>query len=98
MQSARLGLKPKPVTTIKDEDGNLCGSAAELGHQWRRHFSKVFNIESAFSIGIAESVEQQDVSEELADPPTLLVLQHAISRLLSGKLPGQSHILPEMVF
>eukprot|EP00117_Sycon_ciliatum_P015630 scpid74294/ scgid15399/ Craniofacial development protein 2; p97 bucentaur protein len=97
LQDARSGLKPIPSMAILDENGNICTSPAEQGQRWSRHFTKVYNIPSTFDSGVIDQVEQQDIVEELGEPPNLAELQRAVSAMSNGKAAGGSDILPEMV-
>ena len=97
LEDARSGLKPIPNMAILDENGNICTSPAEQGQRWSRHFTKVYNIPSTFDSGVIDQVEQQDIVEELGEPPNLAELQRAVSAMSNGKVAGGSDILPEMV-
>ena len=41
---------PLRSSNIEDENGNLCKSGSLVQERWRRHFSNILNIESAFEV------------------------------------------------
>ncbi len=91
------GLQSMPSSALKNEDGQLCMSAEEISARWQRHFTKVLNIESAYSSSGIDSLRVRPVRDELADLPTEEDLARAVARLCNNKAPGESGILPEMV-
>ena len=65
--------------------------------QWRRHFTKVFNIQSQFNeVEIMKARQIEPVRHQLAEVPSMDELTNAIGKLKNGKAGGESGILPEM--
>ena len=50
MQHGRRGLVPTRSVTIQDEDGNPCITPKAQKQRWQRHFTKVLNVQSQFSM------------------------------------------------
>ena len=48
MQRGRRGLIPSRLSTILDEQGNVCTTTDTQHQRWRRHFTKVLNLQSQF--------------------------------------------------
>ena len=82
---------------VRDENGNVCNSPTDQGRTWHRHFSKVYNVPTSYEPATVATIEQQEVCEDLADPPTLEELRQAVRRLRNGKAAGGSGILPELL-
>ena len=97
IQRSRRGMVPVRVTTVRDEHGNSCVTPDAQSQRWKRHFTKVLNIESVFSDSEVECVKQRPVREEMAEPPCEEELLEAVRRMKSGKAAGESGILPEMM-
>ena len=57
---------PMRTAIVKNEDGSFCSTPVSHQQRWRRHFTKVLNIESVFSDSEVESVRQWPEREELA--------------------------------
>ena len=68
----------------------------EQHNRWRRHFSTLLNIPSAFDSRVIESIEQIPVHLDLATPPSVEELLEAISSLKNGKSARKSGIQPEI--
>jgi hypothetical protein len=59
IQRGRRGLVPTRSTIVKDEDGNVCSTPEEQQQRWRRHFTKILNITSEFSMEELDAVRQR---------------------------------------
>ena len=97
MQRGRRGLLPSVAVTINDENGNPCTSPSAQQQRWRRHFSRVLNMQSQFDLEELEKVRQRPLREDLAQTPSMRELTKALGKLKSGKAAGNSNILPEMI-
>ena len=97
MQHGRRGLIPLRLGTILDEEGNVCATTDSQKQRWRRHFTKVLNLESQFNVNEIMKARQRPVRHELAELPTMEELMKAIGKVKNGKAAGSSGILPEMI-
>lgn len=97
IQRGRRGLVPLRSATVRDEDGNLCSTPELQQQRWRRHFTKILNIQSQFDAEELESARQRPLRPHMADVPSREELEEAIGKLKNGKAGGSSGILPEMV-
>ena len=50
IQRGRRGLVPVKTTMVRDEDGNECTLAEAQQERWKRHFTKILNIQSEFDV------------------------------------------------
>ena len=90
--------RPDPTeVNYDDEDGNVCTTAEAQGERWRRHFTKILNIQSEFDEEELGRVHQRPSRTELAELPSEEVTWNAICKFRNGKAGGSSGILPEMV-
>ena len=69
MQCGRRGLLPLQVVTIYDEGGAPCLDVEAQHQRWTRHFAKVLNVVSQFSVDELEFVRQRDQVESIGDLP-----------------------------
>ena len=97
MQYGRRGLVPSRLATVVDDEGNPCSTLVAQQQQWRRHFTKILNIQSQFDETEIMRARQRPVRHHLAEAPTMDELTDAIGKLKNGKAGGASGILPEMV-
>ena len=97
MQHGKRGMVPVRRTTIKDEEGYLWTTVKEQQERWRRHFSKVLNIQSHHNATEMEKTRQQPTKHQMAELPSREKLTDAVGKLRNGKAAGKSGILPEMV-
>ena len=97
IQRGRRGLVPVRTATVRDEEGNVCDSPEEQQQRWRRHFTKILNIQSEFSAEELERVRQRPVRQDMEELPSEEELLRAVGKLKNGKAGGESGILPEMV-
>ena len=65
MQHGRRGLIPTRCITIKDESGVPCTSTQAQEERWRRHFTKVLNVQSQFCETELDRVRQRPTRTEL---------------------------------
>ena len=66
--------------------------------RWRRHFTKILNIQSQFDAEELGKVRQRPPRPELADLPSEEEeVMRATLKLKNRKASGKSGILPEMV-
>ena len=49
MQYGRRGLVPSRLATVINEEGKPCTTVVAQQQQWRKHFTKILNIQSQFS-------------------------------------------------
>ena len=56
-----------PVRTamVRDKDGNECTSAEAQQERWKRHYTKILNIQSEFDVEKLRKVKQQPPSPEM---------------------------------
>ena len=79
---------------VKDEEGNVCSFSEKQQGRWRRHFTKILNIQSEFSVG---KVKQRPIRTEMEELPSVEELYSAVGRIGNGKAASESDILPEML-
>ena len=94
IQKSRRGLIPVHVTVMKDEEGNLCTTPDSRQQRWRRHFTKVLNVQSLFDWDEVNSVKQRVVREKMAEPPTEEELLEAVVQLRNGKDVWKEGMVP----
>ena len=97
IQHGRKGLVPVRMAAVKDEDGNTCNTPEMQQQRWRRHFTKILNLQSEFSVEELDKVRQRPLKPAMAEIPSEEELQSALGKLKSGKAGGESGILPEML-
>lgn len=97
MQRGRRGLIPMRTAVVKDENGNTCSTPELQQQRWRRHFSKVLNLQGEFTVEELEKVRQRPMRPEMGDPPSEEELQSALGKLKCRKAGGETGILPEML-
>ena len=95
MQHGRRGLIPHRSVTIRDEDGNPCTTPKAQQERWQRHFTRVLNVQSQFSMEVIQRARQRPMRTQLERKPSLEELTNALSKLKNGKAAGSSNILPE---
>ena len=74
----------------------MCITSEAQNERWRRHFTKILNVQSEFDMEEIGRVKQRPVTLEMSALPTEEELLKAIEKL-DGKAGGESSILPEMV-
>ena len=97
MQHGRRGLVPSRSVTIQDEDGNPCITPKAQQQRWKRHFTKVLNVQSHFIMEEVQRARQRPLRTQLERKPSMEELTNALNKLKNGKAGGSSNILPEMV-
>ena len=97
MQYGQRGLVPSRLTTVVDEEGNPCTTPEAQQERWRRHFCKILNVQSQFSVDELDKVRQRPIRHHLAEQPTMSELTTAGGKLKNGKAGGATGVLPEMV-
>ena len=97
IQRGRRGLVPVRAAVVKDEDGNACTTAEAQQQRWRRHFTKILNIQSEFDVEELRRVRQKSSRPEMAEVPSDEELLSAVGKMRNGKAGGESGILPEMI-
>ena len=88
---------PVKTRSVRDKKGHTCSTPQQQHYQWRRHFSSLLNIVSEIDVTELEQARQRPPRTDMADPPSSEELENAMSKLCTGKVAGQSGILPEMV-
>ena len=86
MQYGRRDLVPARLATVTDEEGNPCTTAEAQQQRWRRHFSKILNIQSQFKEDEIMRAKQRPIRQEIAEIPTEEEMIKAVRKLKSGKL------------
>ena len=97
IQRGRTGLVPVRAVAVKDEDGKACTTTEAQQERWKRHFSKVLNIQSQFDVEELRKVRQRPTRSEMAEVPSEEELLSAVGKMKNGKSSGESGILPEMI-
>ena len=82
---------------VQDENGNSCTTTEAQQERWRRHFSKILNVQSDFDMEELSRVRQRPTRSELTEVPSEEEVMNAVAKLRNGKAGGESGILPEMV-
>ena len=88
---------PVKTAVVKDEDGNTCTTAKVQQERWRRHFTKILNIQNDFDVEELRKVRQRPPRPEMAEVPSEEELLSAVGKMRNGKAGGESGVLPEMV-
>ena len=78
------------TAVVKDEDGNACTTSEAQQERWKRHFSKVFNIQSLFDVEEVRKVRQRPTRSEMAEVPSEKELLSAVGKMKNGKSGGES--------
>ena len=97
IQRGRRGLVPVKAAVVKDEDGNTCATAKAQQERWKRHFTKILNIQSGFDVEELRKVKQRPPRPEMTEVPSEEELMSAVGKMRNGKAGGESGIMPEMV-
>ena len=50
IQRGRRGLVPMRTAVVGDESGDVCTTSEAQNERWRRHFSKILNVQSEFDM------------------------------------------------
>ena len=82
---------------MRDEDGAVCDTPELQQRRWRRQFSHILNLQSDFDVSEIAEVRQRKERSDMADLPSKEELSNALGKLKSGKVGGESGILPEML-
>ena len=88
---------PVRAVAVKDEDGNGCTTTEAQQERWKRHFSKVLNIQSQFDVEEFRKARQRPTRSKMAEVPSEKELLSAVGKIKNGKSSGESGILPEMI-
>ena len=78
----RRGMVPTKSATVKNEDGNICRTPEDQQQRWQRHFTKVLNIASEFSLEELEKMKQRPLRRDFDEPPTKEELENVKQRPL----------------
>ena len=97
IQRGRRGLIPVKCVRVHDEEGRACSTPQQQKERWRRHFSRILNIQSQFDEEEIKKTRQRPLRANLEEPPSEEELLIGIRKLKSGKAAGQSGVLLEMV-
>jgi len=97
IQRGRRGLVPVKSAVVQDENGNSCTTTEAQQERWRRHFSKILNVQSDFDMEELSRVRQRPTRSEMTEVPSEEEVMNAVAKLRNGKAGGESGILPEMV-
>ena len=46
----RRGLVPTRTAVVRDESGDVCITSEAQNERWRRHFTKILNVQSEFDM------------------------------------------------
>ena len=85
---------PVKTAVVKDEDGSTCTTEKAQHERWRRHFTKILNIQSDFDVEELKKVRQRPPRPEMAEVPSEEELLSAVGKMRNGKAGGKSGILP----
>ena len=83
----RKGPVPMRSVVVRDEEGNpseLLRSNSS-GEEWRRHFTKVLNIQNKIDLAKLKNARQRPLRSQTDDPPLREELEKAISKMKSRK-------------
>ena len=70
MKCGRRGLVPSMSVSIKDKNGNSCITPSAKQKRWRRHFTRVLDVQSQFNPEEMEKVRQRPLRSDLAQKPS----------------------------
>ena len=84
IQRGRRGLVPVKAAVVKDEDGNTCTTSKVQQERWRRHFTKILNIQSGFDVEELRKVRQRPPRPEMTEVPSEEELMSAVGKMRNG--------------
>ena len=96
IQRCFTDLHPRPVTSIRDEEGNPRVSVDDQCARWHRHVIGVLNLPSQYNATVVEAAPQREV-DILNEPPSIDDLCSALRSMSTGKSGGLSGIVPELL-
>ncbi len=62
---------PTRCVTIRDEAGVPCTPTQGQQERWKRHFTKVLNVQSQFSVSEVDKVRQRSSRPQLEELPSM---------------------------
>ena len=66
---------PVRSAVVQDENGNSCTTTEAQQERWRRHFSKILNIQSDFDMEELSRVRQRPTRSEMTEVPSEEVMK-----------------------
>ena len=83
---------------VHSKDGStLNTNQSDILQRWAEHFNSTLNQPSTFDFSVLSEIPQWPVLENLADPPSLCEVHHAIRLLTNGKAPGADFLPVEVL-
>ena len=61
---------PVRSAVVQDENGNSCTTTEAQQERWRRHFSKIINIQRDFDVEELSRVRQRPTRIEMTEVPS----------------------------
>ena len=89
-----MSTKPK---IIRNSKGMPCSTPAESVQRWREHFDHVMNTPGQYLLVAIDSFPSYGAHDDMADVPTMDVIQDALCHIVRNKANGSNGILPEIV-
>ena len=91
------GPQPSGSSPLLSSDGNnIITDRSKILDRWAEHFQAVLNRPSNINDEAINRLKQTPINIALADPPQPSEVKKAISKLSSGKAPGQDCIPAEI--
>ena len=76
---------PVRSAVVQDENGNSCTTTEAQQERWRKHFSKILNIQSEFDMKELSRVSQRPTKSEMKEVPSEEEMMNAVGKLRNGK-------------
>jgi hypothetical protein len=97
VNSIRKGFKPKTLL-IRGKEGNIVSYEQKDLQMWSEYYEKYFELEDGMdSNGVEEWTMCTQTAEPYAEPPNVVDMDLAVSKLKTGKATGHYQILGELI-
>lgn len=92
------GVKPKPVSAVKDKEGVLRTEQSEKMARWAEHFRELLNRDDPVDPVTLEEVDEGEEIEDIGTGDwTVDEVKSALKSVKSGKAAGIDEISPELL-
>ena len=91
------GPSSKVSAPLLSKDHTLLTDQQSIMDRWKEYYTDLLNRPSQVEDALIDNIEQSEIREDLAEPPTLLELKKAIAELQNSKSPGEDG-LPVEIF
>ena len=87
----------RTLTPVKAANGEILSDKRTILQRWAEYFRTLLNDIHPTNPAFLNGIPQMPVMEDLASPPTLLEVEHAISCLKNHKAAGPDNVAPELL-